>query len=298
MDVLKTMRVGAVASFAGIPKDLPREKMPEYVIDRAIEFDLDVAQIMVPANMPDAYYDNLRGKCEAHGIELDVGATMSLFELTGDNAAKARQDLIDMVQVMKKLNATIMRRGYGRLSYETSRFNLAWPYEQHMQFLVDNLKEAEKILAPEGIYLAIENHCDFKGTEHAEIFKAVGSPFVGCALDTANGFTVYCDPIDEVRALAPYTITTHIKDMVVRRDKGWRIPFYPSGCALGEGNAEAEKAVKIIAENSPHAKGLHLIVENGWVEYEEGTTDDQKAAISKEMYLKGINFLKKMTGKI
>jgi hypothetical protein len=28
MDVLKTMRVGAVASFAGVPKDLQR-KMPE-----------------------------------------------------------------------------------------------------------------------------------------------------------------------------------------------------------------------------------------------------------------------------
>ncbi len=298
MDVLKTMRVGAVASFAGIPKDLPREKMPEYVIDKAIEYDLGVAQIQVPANMPDAYYAALRAKCEEHDIELDVGATMSLFELTGENAAQARQDLVDMVQVMKKLNATIMRRGYGRLSYETSRFNLAYPYEKHMQFLIDNLKEAEKILAPEGIYLAIENHCDFKGTEHAEIFKAVGSKYIGCALDTANGYTVYCDPIDEVRALAPYTITTHIKDMVVRRDKGWRIPFYPSGCALGDGNAEAANAVNIIAANCPRPEGLHLIVENGWVEYPEGVTDSEKAAISLELYLKGINFLKKMTGKI
>ncbi len=298
MEVLKTMRVGAVASFAGFPRDLPREKMPEYVIDRAIEYDLDVAQIMVPANMPDAYYDQLRGKCEEHDIELDVGATMTLFELTGDNAAQARQDLQDMVQVVKKLGAKIMRRGYGRLSYETSRFNLAWPYEQHMQFLIDNLKEAEKIVAAEGIYLAIENHCDFKGTEFAEIFQAVGSEYVGCALDTANGYTVYCDPIDEVRALAPYTITTHIKDMVVRRDKGWRIPFYPSGCALGDGNAESEKAVRIIAEHSPHANGLHLIVENGWVEYEEGLSDAEKAEISKQMYIKGIQFLKKLTGKI
>jgi sugar phosphate isomerase/epimerase len=285
MDVLKTMRVGAVASFAGIPKDLPREKMPEYVIDKAIEYDLGVAQIQVPANMPDAYYAALRAKCEEHDIELDVGATMSLFELTGENAAQARQDHVDMVQVMKKLNATIMRRGYGRLSYETSRFNLAYPYEKHMQFLIDNLKEAEKILAPEGIYLAIENHCDFKGTEHAEIFKAVGSKYVGCALDTANGYTVYCDPIDEVRALAPYTITTHIKDMVVRRDKGWRIPFYPSGCALGDGNAEAANAVNIIAANCPRPEGLHLIVENGWVEYPEGVTDSEKAAISLELYL-------------
>ncbi len=121
-------------------------------------------------------------------------------------------------------------------------------------------------------------------------------PFVGCALDTANAY-VYATRSTKCARLRRIHHNPY-QDMVVRRDKGWRIPFYPSGCALGEGNAEAEKAVRIIAENSPHAKGLHLIVENGWVEYEEGTTDEQKAEISKEMYLKGIQFLKKMTGKI
>ena len=241
MDVLKTMRVGAVASFAGIPKDLPREKMAEYVIDRAIEFDLDVAQIMVPANMPDAYYDNLRGKCEEHGIELDVGATMSLFELTGDNAAKARQDLVDMVQVMKKLNATIMRRGYGRLSYETSRFNLAWPYEQHMQFLVDNLKEAEKILAPEGIYLAIENHCDFKGTEDPRSSKRSGSPFCSeCALDTRHGFTCIVTRSTKGCARAvPITLISKTWSCVATKVG---IPFYRADVALGKAMPKLEKA--------------------------------------------------------
>ena len=263
MDVLKTMRVGAIASFAGIPRDLPKEQMAAFTIDKAIEYDLDVAQVSVLPNMPDSYYDGLRGKCEEHGIELDVGATMSLFDLTGDNAAQARQELLDMAAAMKKLNATIMRRGYGRLQMETSRYNKAIPIDQHMQFLIDNLKVAGKLLAAEGIDLAIENHCDFKGFEFVEIFKAVGAPNVGCALDTANGYTVFCDPIDEVKALAPYTITTHIKDMVIRREKGWRIPFYPSGCALGDGHAEAKKAVEILATDCPRANGLHLIVENG-----------------------------------
>ena len=299
MDVLKTMKVGSVSTFAGNLWTTPMDKWADLAMTGAVKYGLDCAQLYVMPNMPDTYYDGIRATCDAHGIELDLGATMSLFDLTGENAAKARQDLADMIKVARKLKTNILRRGYnGRLSYEMSRFNKDFPVEQHMQFVIDNLKEAEKILAPEGIFLAIENHCDFKGTELAEIFKAVGSKYVGCAFDSGNGFTVFCDPVDEAVALAPYTITTHIKDMVVRRDKGWRVPFYPSGCALGEGHAEVEKILRILAEKSPYANGLHLIVENGWVEPVEGMSEEDSGKRSLEMYEKGITFLKKITGKI
>ncbi len=301
MDVRKTMKVGSVSTFPGNPWDmkLPMDKMAELSINGAIKYGLDCAQIMALPNMPDAYYDWIRGNSEEHGIELDIGATMSLFELTGENAAKARQDLLDMVQVMKKLNATIMRRGYNaRLSFEGSRYNKEFPIEKHMQFVIDNLKAAEEILAPEGIYLAIENHCDFMGNEWAEIFKAVGSKFVGCAFDSANGFTVFCDPVTEAEAVAPYTITTHMKDMVIKRDTTWRVPFYPSGCALGDGHSNIEKIVDILAEKSPYAKGLHLIVECGWVEPVEGLTKDEAGLRTLAMYEKSWTLLKKITGKI
>ncbi|MBP7402391.1 MAG: sugar phosphate isomerase/epimerase [Clostridia bacterium] len=301
MDVLKTMKVGSVSTFPGNPWDLklPMDKMAELAINGAVKYGLDCAQIFALPGMPDSYYDWIRGTCEEHGIELDIGATMSLFDLTGENAAKARQDLLDMVAVAKKLNARIMRRGYnGRLSFEGSRYNKDFPLEQHKQFVIDNLKAAEKILAPEGIYLAIENHCDFTGPEFAEMFKAVGSEYVGCAFDTGNGFTVFCDPLIEAEALAPYTITTHMKDMVIKRDAGWRVPFYPSGCALGDGHADVDRIVRILAEKSPYAKGLHLIVECGWVEPVEGLTKEEAGLRSLAMYEKSWNYLKQITGKI
>ncbi len=300
MDVRKTMRVGSVSTSPGSPWDLklPMEKMAEWTIHGAIKYKLDCAQIFALPHMPEDYYEWIRGTCEEHDITLDIGATMSLFDLTGENSEQAQQDLLEMVAVAKKIGARIMRRGYnGRLAYEYSRYNKDWPLEQHMQHVIDNLRAAAKILAPEGIYLAIENHCDFMGTELADIFKAVGSEFVGCALDTGNGFTVYCDPVIEAEALAPYTITTHVKDMVIKRDSGWRVPFYPSGCALGDGHANIEKILEILARESPHANGLHLIVECGWVEPVAGLSKEEADLRSLEMYEKSWNYLKKWTGK-
>ena len=219
MNVLNTMKVGSVSTFAGVLWTTPMDQWADLAMDGAVKYGLDCAQLFLMPGKPDSYYEGIRARCEESGLELDIGATMSLFDLTGENGAKAREDLLEMVRIAKIVNAKIMRRGYnGRLSFEDSRFNKEKPLEQHMQFVIDNLKAAEEILAPEGIYLAIENHCDFKGSEFAEIFKAVGSDYVGCALDTGNGFTVFQDPIDEAIALAPYTITTHIKDMVIRRD--------------------------------------------------------------------------------
>jgi hypothetical protein len=230
--------------------------MPEFLIDTAIEYDLDVAQIMVPANMPDAYYDNLRGKCEEHDIELDVGATMSLFELTGDKAAKAgRTDRHGSCHEKAQRDDHAQRLRQIVLRY--LRFNLAWPYEQHMQFWWTTSGSGKDSGAGGHLSGDLRTIATSRAPSMPRSSKRSALRLSDAHWTPPTVSHVYCDPIDEVRALAPYTITTHIKDMVVRRDKGWRIPFYPSGCALGEGHAEAEKAVRIIAENSPHAKGLH-----------------------------------------
>src|SRR5690606_19702246 len=134
--------------------------------------------------------------------------------------------------------------------------------------MVDCLKEAAKVAEDMGFPLAVENHCDITGRELADILAEVGSDYVGAALDTGNGFTVYCDPQDDIEALAPYTFTTHIKDMRVEQSpiRGL-IPFLPRGCRLGEGHVDIDGAVALLAEKSPKAEGLHLLVESGWVSF-------------------------------
>jgi len=119
------------------------------------------------------------------------------------------------------------------------------------------------------------------------VLAEVGSPYVGCALDTANSCTVFCDPEDDIQDLAPYTATAHMKDMLMVdtcRMKALHclpftlIPMLPNGVALGEGNVHIVGAIKTPGKWNPHAEGLHLIIETGWIRY--GPDDDTQQVLT------------------
>jgi 3-oxoisoapionate decarboxylase len=194
-------------------------------------------------------------------MELELGAP-GVFGLSGPEPDEARAELQDSIAAARRLGVRILRTGYGRLTVETSRFNKQMTVSEHLEKLAANLRLAAPLIEEAGLLLAIENHCDFTGREMAALFDRVSSPVVGCALDTANGFTVFCDPNEDVQVLAPYAFTTHMKDMVAFDYKVPRqLPILFTGCALGQGHVDIPLAVRTLAEKSPYANGLHLIVE-------------------------------------
>jgi sugar phosphate isomerase/epimerase len=208
--------------------------------------------------------------------------------------AKAKEAVLASIKRSKYFNNTILRSAYnGGLQYELSRFNKARPVKEQMKFVASCLKEAAPIFEAEGVYLAIENHCDFTGRELAEILSEVNSGHVGCALDTGNSYTVYADPNDDLDALAEFTFTTHIKDMAVVRYESPLdlIPFQARGCAVGDGNVDVKRVVDVLAEKSPFARGLRLIIEHGWMEIprDENAREYSRKCVRKGMaYLNGL----------
>jgi len=286
MDVKKTFRIG-FCPFYPVPAGTDQEHSTEYFIERSAELGCTATQVWHVPMDPDAR-KRLRDLAAAKNVELEVYA-MGVFELAGPDAAAGRQKLLASIALAKELGATLIRTGYGRLSLETSRFNRNRPLAEHLGSLVANLKEAARIVGDAGIPLAIENHCDFTGRQMAQVFAEVGSPLVGAALDTANGYTVYCDPDDDVQDLAPYTITTHIKDMAMidARDPGL-IPLIPVGCAVGDGNVNIPQAIQTLAEKSPYAQGLHLIIEIGWWRVPEGQNEND---YKRDLFERSIRYL-------
>lgn len=295
MEVRKTMKIGVVGAFYPVPPEIDEDHETEWLIKRSAEMGCKCLHLSTKFNEDDDSLKRLRELTETYDVELDMPAPRELFTFIGADAAEARKALISRISSMQKLNTKIMRSGYGGLNIETSRFNKNFPLKEHMAFVANNLKEVAKVLEEYGMYLAIENHCDFKGTEMAEIFDMVDSPNVGCALDTANGYTVFCDPDDDVKVLAPYTFTTHLKDMLMLKDPiGPRIPFYPVGCAVGEGHVNIPAAIDTLVEKCPHANGLHLIIEIGWQSPAADWDKAQKDAYVADMFHKSIDYLKKI----
>ena len=99
----------------------------------------------------------------------------------------------------------------------------------------------------------------------------------------------------KILRLAEYTITTHIKDMqVIEYNSGGNlIPFQARGCALGEGNVEIARAIDLLDKRSPHANGLHLVLELGWVNYKEGIDRDVQ---NKMLIEQSLRYLRELLG--
>ncbi|MDR1970460.1 MAG: sugar phosphate isomerase/epimerase [Treponema sp.] len=240
--------------------------------------------------------DELKAHIDSVGVELELGCPY-IFGLTGNESAKTRADLAKQIKKAQFLGIKIMRAGYGKMNVVSSRYNKDYPLKEHIDFVVKNLIEAGKIFEDAGIHFALENHCDFLGSEFVDIFTRVNSKFVGCALDTANGFAVFNDANKEVEELAPFAFTTHIKDMVILDNdpaSGF-VPLQAWGCPLGEGNVDIPRALEILDSKSPMASGLHLIVEQSWMKFDDRITD--RDLYAKESIHKSMKYLKKLLGR-
>ena len=214
----------------------------------------------------------LRAFADERRVELECYVT-GAFALAGPERETARADLMRSLDAARGLGGPVVRCGYGRLEIASSRFNRRIPVRTHLERLIASLRDAAAIAADRGTVIAVENHCDFSGKEIATVIQEVDSPAVRAALDTGNSFTVFCDPMDDLLALAPLTVTTHLKDMRVvqlREEMKLapgedRMPFLPVGCALGEGQVDLITSVEILAKQSPRGRDLPLIVELGWL---------------------------------
>jgi len=265
VDMVRTMRVGYTGAMYAIPDDVPFEERSAWQLRRAA--DLSCTALQLPSR--DVPKDAgrraaLRDLALEFDIELEGNAPLftPLGKSPSDNLATLREEL----QGAKDLGMTVVRSGYGRLSLETSRYAKgSGTAAVQLEHMTSCLKEAARVAAEVGIFVAVENHCDFTGREVAAVLADVASEWVGAAVDTANGFTVYCDPNEDVEALAPFAFTTHMKDMQMEASpmRGL-IPLVPRGCPLGAGHVDQRRAVQLFAERSSHAQGLHLIVEAGW----------------------------------
>lgn len=97
---------------------------------------------------------------------------------------------------------------------------------------ISSLKLAESVVRKHKMRLAVENHKDWTAAELLSIMKSLGSEWVGVNLDFGNNVALMENPMEVVESLAPYTFTTHVKDMGV---KEYADGFLLSEVPLGEG---------------------------------------------------------------
>jgi sugar phosphate isomerase/epimerase len=289
---IRSMRVGFTGSMYAVPESVPAEEKAEWQLRRSAELGATALQVRdLPST--DEGLHALRELASSLDIELE-GSARSMFTPFGTAPGSNRDALRTDLQRAKTAGMTVVRSGYGRLTLETSRYARENDPAAQLRHLTACLREAAKVAEEVGLPVAVENHCDFTGRELATVLSDVDSEWVGAAVDTANGFTVYCDPNEDVEALAEFAFTTHMKDMWLEASpmRGL-IPLIPRGCRLGEGHVDLPRAVELFAERSPRAERLHLIVEAGWETFDPAGPG--AVELKRDLLEHGVRYLNQLT---
>lgn len=110
-----------------------------------------------------------------------------------------------------------------------------------------DLEQSLPLAAELGVRIALENHEDVTAKELLTCLEHINDPWLGACLDTGNDLSLYGDPVESVRLLAPWAATTHIKDQKLVRLGG---AIYSVGVPLGEGDVDLATIVPIIRRES------------------------------------------------
>ncbi|MBC8081173.1 MAG: sugar phosphate isomerase/epimerase [Gorillibacterium sp.] len=141
------------------------------------------------------------------GIELEVGTR-----------GTAPEHLLTYLRLAKLMNTQLVRT-----LITTSNLHEA---EQELREVLPFFEEA-------GVTLAIENHGMHTTRQLASLFDRLGSPFVGCCLDTVNSFSALDCPKTVIKDLLPYVVNLHLKDFDITRvdhQMGFVVLGKPAGC--------------------------------------------------------------------
>jgi len=111
-----------------------------------------------------------------------------------------------------------------------------------------NLQRAEPIAAKLRMRIAVENHKCHRVDERLPLLKKLGSEWIGMCIDVGNSFSLCEDPLQVVKAYAPWAFSVHLKDQAVREyDEGFLFGDAP----LGEGFLDLPEMIRIIKQARP-----------------------------------------------
>ncbi|MCC5938601.1 MAG: TIM barrel protein [Lunatimonas sp.] len=186
------------------------------------------------------YAQQLRAESEQLGMYLE--GSVALPKYASDLGLFDQE-----VKIAKEAGVTVLRC----VSLGPRRYESLHSYGEFLAFQARGLKAlqlAEPILEKHRMRLAVENHKDWRSEELQAILHTLDSEWVGVTLDFGNSIALMEDPLYTTNLLAPYVISTHIKDMAV--------DLHPSGFSmsevpLGKGILNLQKIAKICKRYNP-----------------------------------------------
>ena len=188
-----------------------------------------------------AYLQKLKDQSARGHLQIDagMGCICPLSKSFSKNGPPARDRLLEGLRVAKAVGARSMRCYLGAAADRLGEPGIEACMESTIQLFRSVKAEALDL----GVKIALENHSgDMQAREVRTIIEQSGKDHVASCLDTGNPMWVVEDPFVSLEILAPYVVTTHVRDSAV-----FEVPRGAAAqwVALGDGNVDL---VKFVAE--------------------------------------------------
>ncbi len=253
---LQTLPAAAVAAAAPAPApEVPvklgfdsysvrdfKWKAPQ-LLEYAAGLKLDTIQFSDMADYEShepAYLQKVKEQAARLNIAIDAGMgcicpSSKAFAKAGP---PARERLLEGMRITKTVGATAMRCYMGTAADRVGAPGI----EAHMQNTIDLFRSVRNEALDLGVKIALENHAgDMQAREVKTIVEESGKDFVASCLDTGNPVWCIEDPFVALETLAPYVVTTHVRDSAVfetPRGAAWQ------WVSLGDGNVDLVRFVE------------------------------------------------------
>lgn len=199
----------------------------------------------------------VRAHADELGIDLEIGMrsicpTSTMFDKTQGTAEEQLAKMVDAARIVRSpivrcvLGSSADRRGPAGI-------------EGHIEDTIKGLRNLRSRILDSGVKIAIENHAgDMQARELKTLVEAAGRDFVGVCLDSGNPLWTIENPHLTLEILAPYVLTSHVRDSAVwRTERGAAV----SWTRMGEGNIGMEDYLRKYIQKCPgRALSLEVIV--------------------------------------
>jgi len=214
------------------------------------------SEIRFIGSLEEAHLRKVRAHAEKLGVEIELGMrsicpTSSAFD---KSQGTAEEQLTRMVEAARIVGSPIVRAFLGTSADRTGPV----PLEQHIENTARVLRNCRSRIVDAGLKVAVENHAgDLQAWELKNLIEAAGKDYVGACLDSGNPLWTLEDPHLSLETLAPYVVTSHLRDSYV-----WRTP---EGVAVrwvrfGEGNVGIREWVRKFIELCPGKTLSHEVI--------------------------------------
>ena len=220
------------------------------LIEYAVSLNLDTILLSdtdVYGSHAEGYLKEIKAQADALGIEIQVGM-LSICpgsKLFDSRRGTAEEQLKLTIRIARALGSSVARCVLGHVEDRKSNGGI----EARIAATVEVLKNVRSLALDSGVKIAVENHAgDMQAWELITLIEEAGREFVGATMDSGNATWALEDPLHNLEMLAPYAVTTGIRDSVVwETEEGAMLQW----TAMGEGTVDWKRYFARFAELCP-----------------------------------------------